>query len=38
VYVTDLLSILELLPSLNDASRDRVVGKIDHFSGYAFAD
>jgi hypothetical protein len=38
VYVTDLLSILELLPSLNDPSRDRVVGKLDHFSGYAFAD
>lgn len=38
VYVNDLLSILELLPSLNDTYRERVIGRIDHFSGYAFAD
>jgi hypothetical protein len=38
VHVDDLLSILELLPSLNDRSTERVTGKLDHFSGYAFAD
>lgn len=38
VYVDDLLSILELLPSLSDASRERVSAKLDHFSGYALAD
>jgi hypothetical protein len=38
VYVNDLLSILELLPSLNDRSKGRVSGRLDHFSGYAFAD
>ena len=38
VYVDDLLSILELLPSFSDASRERVSAKLDHFSGYALAD
>jgi hypothetical protein len=38
VYVDDLLSILELLPSLNERRKERVTGKLDHFSGYAFAD
>jgi hypothetical protein len=38
VQVNDLLSILDLLPSLNDSSRERVSGKLDHFSGYALAD
>jgi hypothetical protein len=38
VYVNDLLSILEVLPSLNDRSRESVSGKLDHFSGYALAD
>jgi hypothetical protein len=38
VYVSDELSILELVPSVNDVFGRRVVGKLDHFSGYAFAD
>jgi hypothetical protein len=38
VHVDDLLRILELLPSLNDRRKERVTGKLDHFSGYAFAD
>lgn len=38
VYVDDLLSVLELRPSLNDSSKGRVSGLLDHFSGYAFAD
>jgi hypothetical protein len=38
VYVSDSLTILEKLPSVNDRFRSRVVGRIDHFSGYAFAD
>jgi hypothetical protein len=41
VYVGDtggLLTILELLPSLNDDSNGRVTARIRHFSGYAIAD
>jgi hypothetical protein len=38
VYVDDLLSILELLPSLNDLGNDRVTARLRHFSGYAIAD
>jgi hypothetical protein len=38
VYVDDGLTILERFPTVNDRYRDRVVGRIDHFSGYAFAD
>jgi hypothetical protein len=38
VYVDDGLTILEQFPTLNDRYRDRLVSKIDHFSGYAFAD
>jgi hypothetical protein len=34
----DLLSILELLPSLNDLSKRRVTTRVRHFSGYAIAD
>jgi len=38
VYVDDLLSILELLPSLNDLGNERVAARLRHFSGYAIAD
>jgi hypothetical protein len=38
VYVDNLLSILELLPSLDDRSSDRVTARLRHFSGYALAD
>jgi hypothetical protein len=38
VYVNDLLSVLELLPSLDQRSTDKVSATIRHFSGYAFAD
>jgi hypothetical protein len=38
VYVNDLLSILEVLPSLNDLANKRVTAKVRHFSGYAIAD
>jgi hypothetical protein len=39
VYVTDdLQTILEALPSVNDKRKERVTAKLDHFSGYAFAD
>jgi hypothetical protein len=38
VYVDDSLTILEQFTTYNDRYRDRVVGRIDHFSGYAFAD
>ena len=38
VYVDDLLSILELLPALNDLGGERVTTKLRHFSGYAIAD
>ena len=38
VYVDDNLTILEQFSTYNDRYRDRVVGRIDHFSGYAFAD
>jgi hypothetical protein len=38
VYVDNLLSILELLPSLNDLGGKRVTAKLRHFSGYAIAD
>jgi hypothetical protein len=38
VYVDNLLSILELLPSLDDQSRDRVTARLRHFSGYAIAE
>jgi hypothetical protein len=39
VYVADDdLDILEAIPSLNDPWRRRIFGKLDHFSGYAFAD
>jgi hypothetical protein len=38
VYVTDLLSIVELLPSANDLSNDQVTARLKHFSGYAIAD
>jgi hypothetical protein len=38
VYVTDLLSILERLPSAEDLSDDQVTGRLKHFSGYAIAD
>jgi hypothetical protein len=38
VYVDNLLSILELLPALNDFGSDRVTTKLRHFSGYAIAD
>jgi hypothetical protein len=38
VYVDNLLSILELLPALNDLGSDRVTTKLRHFSGYAIAD
>jgi hypothetical protein len=38
VYVTDLLSILERQASLDDEYGRRVVGKLDHFSGYAIAE
>jgi hypothetical protein len=37
-YVNDLLSILEVLPSLNDLANERVTAKVRHFSGYAIAD
>jgi hypothetical protein len=37
-YVDNLLSILELLPALNDLGTDRVTTKLRHFSGYAIAD
>lgn len=38
VYVDDDKSILEVLPSLNDLLNQRVIGRVDHFSGYALAD
>jgi hypothetical protein len=38
VYVSNLLSVLELLPSLNDFSTERVTARLGHFSGYAIAD
>ena len=38
VYVDDSKSILEVLPSLNDLLNQRVIGRVDHFSGYALAD
>jgi hypothetical protein len=41
VYVSgdgDLLSILELVPSLTEFSSDRVTARLRHFSGYAIAD
>jgi hypothetical protein len=41
VYVDvldDLLSILEIVPSLNDYYNDRVTARLRHFSGYAIAD
>jgi len=38
VYVDNLLSILELLPALNDLGSERVTTKLRHFSGYAIAD
>ena len=38
VYVDDRQSILEVLPSLNDLLNQRVIGRVDHFSGYALAD
>jgi hypothetical protein len=38
VYIDDLLSILELLPSLDDLSSEAVTTKLRHFSGYAIAD
>jgi hypothetical protein len=38
VYVTDQLSILERQASLDDKYGRRVVGKLDHFSGYAIAE
>jgi hypothetical protein len=37
-YVDDLLSILELLPSLDDQANERVTTRLRHFSGYALAD
>jgi hypothetical protein len=36
--VGDLLSVLELVPALNDRSNDRVTAWLRHFSGYAIAD
>jgi hypothetical protein len=38
VYVDDALSILELVPSVNDTWNRQSRAKLDHFSGYAFAD
>ena len=38
VYVNNLLSILEVLPSLNDIFTRSATAKLDHFSGYALAD
>ena len=38
VYVDELLSILEVLPSLNDLSNREVSARLRHFSGYAIAD
>ena len=38
VYLNNLLSILEVLPALNDLGSERVTAKIRHFSGYAIAD
>ncbi len=38
VYIDDLLSILELLPSLDDLAGQAVTTKLRHFSGYAIAD
>jgi hypothetical protein len=38
VYINDLLSILELLPSLDDLAGQAVTTKLRHFSGYAIAD
>jgi len=38
VYVDDRQSILEVLPSLNDLLNQRVIGRVDHFSGYALAE
>jgi hypothetical protein len=38
VYIDDLLSILELLPSLNDSRGEGVTTRLRHFSGYAIAD
>lgn len=34
----DLLSILELVPSLSELSGERVTARLGHFSGYAIAD
>jgi hypothetical protein len=36
-YTTDLLLILEYLPSLDDVSGQTVTGQIQHFSDYAIA-
>jgi hypothetical protein len=38
VYVDNVLSILELLPALNDLGSERVTTRLRHFSGYAIAD
>jgi hypothetical protein len=38
VYVDDLLGIVERQASLDDKYGRRVVGKLDHFSGYAIAE
>jgi hypothetical protein len=38
VYVGDDLKILETVPTINDVWGERVVGRLQHFSGYAFAD
>jgi hypothetical protein len=38
VYVDDALSILELVPSVNDTWNRQSRAKLEHFSGYAFAD
>jgi hypothetical protein len=41
VYVDgegDLLSIVELLPTLNDLFNERVTARLRHFSGYAIAE
>ncbi|MDQ3997906.1 MAG: hypothetical protein M3303_12920 [Gemmatimonadota bacterium] len=38
VYVDDALTILELVPSVNDTWNRQSTAKLSHFSGYAFAD
>jgi hypothetical protein len=38
VYVDNLLSILEVLPALNNVFSNTATTKLHHFSGYAFAD